>query len=85
MLYFYTGDFFRKLWGPYAGWTQSVSVILAFSNRWSVSFMSPYTLSICYNHRVSLSVLGAVLCRPQEVPKAKRSPTSDAAEKGGRR
>lgn len=22
---FSTGDFFRKLWGPYAGWAQSVS------------------------------------------------------------
>lgn len=21
---FYTGDFFRKLWGPYAGWAHSV-------------------------------------------------------------
>lgn len=26
ILYFYTGDFFRNLWGPYAGWAQSVSV-----------------------------------------------------------
>ena len=30
VLYFFEGDFFRKLWGPYAGWAQSVSVIVEY-------------------------------------------------------
>lgn len=43
-MHIFTGDFFRKLWGPYAGWAQSVSVVLC----------SPPVLVICHNQRVLL-------------------------------
>lgn len=79
MLYFFEGDFFRKLWGPYAGWAQSVSVIDEY-----LSACFCHVRSVCDNHRVFSSVVGFVLCGPQEVPKAERDVAFEAAAERGR-
>lgn len=41
--FLYTGDFFRKLWGPYAGWAQSVSC-----NTLSLPVL--FSFDICCSH-----------------------------------
>lgn len=66
---FYTGDFFRALWGPYAGWAQSVSLVLRFFLLLN---------SVCLPQSHSSSVSGFVLLRPEEVSKAERGFTSNA-------
>ncbi|XP_072454655.1 N-glycosylase/DNA lyase isoform X1 [Notamacropus eugenii] len=40
------GDFFRSLWGPYAGWTQAVSVLLPLSSP-SLYSIKPHTQPHC--------------------------------------
>lgn len=55
---FYTGDFFRKLWGPYAGWTQSVSGNTQYvSMRFCLDMLLLFNYSMSFNCFRCCSVL----------------------------
>lgn len=77
MRYFWSsfaGDFFRKLWGPYAGWAHSVSNTAHHSSDIIINIMFFFIFLLLHNYLFCLSfwVSGTFLCWSKEVSEAER-------------
>ncbi|XP_031810615.1 N-glycosylase/DNA lyase isoform X2 [Sarcophilus harrisii] len=74
------GDFFRSLWGPYAGWTQAVSV--SFPGSPSLGVLPLPSGEGCL---APCLCPGALLCRPETDPQTADSPGKGKAPEAQKR